>query len=354
MCPGFYYRKSGVPGIPAEGVDSELSLSRVIGNGSVPFMKILITGAAGFVGSHVAERCRALGHEVMGVDSFDPYYSPDLKRATGERLRAAGVTMEEADLKTADLGPILDGTEVVFHLAAQPGNTEGMSLDRYSGNNLFATHRLVEACAGSPALRHFVNIATSSIYGFEATGPESVAPQPVSHYGVTKLAAEQLVLARHRVHGFPACSLRLFSVYGERERPDKLYPKVIKALFNEIEFPLFQGSENHLRSYTYVGDIVDGMLGVLNHWEAAAGEIFNIGTDHAITTGEGIALLEEITGKKARIRHLPPRSGDQLKTHANIDKARERIGYNPTTSPREGLTRMVRWYREEIHGKVDY
>jgi nucleoside-diphosphate-sugar epimerase len=202
-------------------------------------------------------------------------------------------------------------------------------------------------------LQGFVNISTSSVYGTFATGPEATEPRPTSYYGVTKLAAEQLVLAYQRTLGLPACSMRLFSVYGPRERPEKLYSKLIRAILEDQAFPLYEGSEQHLRSYTYVADIVDGLVVALDHLDMCVGEILNLGTDKTITTGEGIRIVEEIIGQRARLVRTPKRAGDQLQTQANIDKARQLLGYHPTTEPREGLARQVNWYKEKLLGKLN-
>jgi len=317
-------------------------------------MKILVTGAAGFIGSHLCERLCTLGHEVVGLDCLTPYYARALKELNAQDVRDAGASLLALDLAQDDLSEALEGVQVVYHLAAQPGIAEHVPFGDYERNNVLATQRLLEALRGLPGLELFVNIGTSSIYGADATRDESAAPEPTSHYGVTKLAAEQLALALYRDKGFPACSLRLFSVYGPRERPEKLYPKLIRAILEEQEFPLFEGSREHLRSFTYVGDIVDGFCAVLERRNAVLGEIFNLGIDTAITTGEGIDLVEEIIGRRARLAMRPRRSGDQLRTHADIGKARRVLDYAPRTSPREGLAQAVRWYRECIFEKVDY
>ena len=218
----------------------------------------------------------------------------------------------------------------------------------YLQNNIVATHRLLEAVEELPSLKFFANIATSSIYGLDATKSEEVAPEPASFYGVTKLAAEQLVMARQRDTGMPACSLRLFSVYGERERPEKLYPRVYRSILTDYKFPYYEGSEDHLRSYTYVGDIIDGFVAVLDNLDKCDGEIFNIGLDQTITTSEAIKIVEEVMGAPAKFERKPRRPGDQYKTSANIDKARKILGYNPTMAPREGFERTAKWYKEKI------
>ena len=317
-------------------------------------MKILITGAAGFIGSHLAERLLEQGHEVKGIDSLDSFYSVSLKKNNIKKLSAQGTAMTVIDLSKDDLSSVLEEIEVVFHLAAQPGNDPRTLFDSYFHNNILATQRLLEGINGSKTLRSFINISTSSVYGVYATENENAVPKPASVYGVTKLAAEQLVLARQRILDFPACSLRLYSVYGERDRPDKLYPKLIKAIMHNTEFPLFQGSIDHQRSYTYVSDIIDGMIAVIDNWDLAKGEIFNLGNDDAISTGEGIRTIEEIMDKKVKIQELPQRPGDQFATCADITKARKLLNYKPKVSPREGLERMVAWYQEEIFGKIKY
>ena len=315
-------------------------------------MKILVTGAAGFIGSHLAERLAGTGHSVVGVDSLTPYYSRALKELNAAAIRSAGVAFHPLDLVEDDLGPVLRDVEVVYHLAAQPGLSPGAGFQLYLRNNVVATERLLAALQGAPGLRGMVYVSTSSVYGADATGAEDAEPKPTSMYGVTKLAAEQLALSHFRSRGFPACSVRLFSVYGPRERPEKLYPTLIRSLLEDRPFPLYEGSEHHLRSYTYVGDAVDGLVSVLEKLERCAGEIFNLGMDSAMSTGEGIRIVEEIVGRRARIVREPRRAGDQTRTEADIRKARRVLGYEPRTTPREGLAREVEWYRTEVLGKV--
>ena len=293
-----------------------------------------------------------MGHDVVGVDCFTPYYSAALKELNAKDVAEAGAHMVAADLAEHGLAEAVDRVQVVYHLAAQPGISATTPFETYLRNNLVATHRLLEALAGSDTLECFVNIATSSVYGAHATDTEETPPRPTSYYGVTKLAAEQLALAYHRDKGMPVCSLRLFSVYGERERPEKLYPQLIRHLLEGAPLALYEGCEQHLRSYTYVGDILDGFAAVLGHIDVCIGEIFNIGSDVAHTTGEGIQTVEDIVGARAEPLRKPKRPGDQLKTHADITKARRVIGYDPTTSLREGLEKEVQWFRDKIVGVI--
>lgn len=315
-------------------------------------MNILITGAAGAVGSHVAEALKKEGHNVRGIDSFSPYYSRVLKEINVADIKNSGVQFFEANLAYDHIDPYLEGADVVYHFAAQPGISAKTPFEDYLTNNIVATHKLLEAAKRAGTVKLFVYISTSSIYGKRADGDETVEPKPASFYGVTKLAGEQLALAYERDFGLPVAVLRLFSVYGERERPEKLYHKFIASVLHQKPFTLYEGSEAHVRSYTHVSDIVEGCLLVLKHMEKVVGEIFNLGTDKTITTGEGIKIVEEILGEKAIINRVPARAGDQLETSANIKKAREVLGYNPRVEPREGLARQVAWYKEKIFGKL--
>ena len=311
-------------------------------------LKVLVTGAAGFVGSHLCETLSAAGHEVVGVDCFDRYYPVRLKRRTAAELGARGIRILPCDLAADQLPRLLPETAVVFHLAAQPGISAAVGMPVYVRNNITASHALLEACSiwRQPPL--FVYASTSSVYGKRATLPETAPPAPTSYYGVTKLAAEQLVLAYSREGRLPACAMRLYSVYGPRERPDKLFTKLIMSLLREREFPLHEGSREHRRSFTYVGDAVSGLASVLAHQSRCVGEILNLGSDVERTTGEVIDAVEKIVGRKAKMRVIPPRPGDQIETRARIERARELLGYAPRTGLVDGLQRQVAWCREML------
>lgn len=312
-------------------------------------MKVLVTGAAGFIGSHTAERLRDMGHDVIGMDNYSPYYDKSLKKLNEKALSKKGITIVEADLRTDNFNEALPkDVNYIIHFAAQPGISASCTFEEYLTNNIIATKNLIDYALSLNDFRLFVNIGTSSIYGLQATHPESVAPQPASHYGVTKLGAEQLVLAKSREKQMKACSFRLYSVYGPRERPEKLYTKLIACAINDQEFPLYEGSEKHLRSFTYVGDIVDGIVSAIGHEDKCNGEVINLGTERENTTQEGIEAVEKVLGKKIKLHVTPPRPGDQLRTKANIDKAKSLLNYNPQTTLEEGVAQQVSWYKENF------
>lgn len=309
-------------------------------------MKILVTGAAGFIGSHTAERLKDLGHDVIGLDNFSEYYSISLKKLNSKSLEKKGIEILKLDLREATIkNQLPNDVNCIFHFAAQPGISATSTFEDYLENNVVATKNLVDYALELPELKLFVNIGTSSIYGLEATFSEDYAPKPASFYGVTKLAAEQLVLQKSREKQFKACSLRLYSVIGPRERPEKMYTKLIACGLENKPFPLYEGSEKHLRSFTYVGDIVDGVVSVLEHIHQVDGEIINLGTEVEHTTQEGIDAVESVLGHSIAIEVVPKRAGDQWRTKANIDKAKRLLNYNPKTSLLEAVKHQVEWYK---------
>ncbi|WP_281237679.1 NAD-dependent epimerase/dehydratase family protein [Flavobacterium praedii] len=312
-------------------------------------MKILVTGAAGYIASHTAERLHSLGHEVVGLDNFSDYYDVSLKQMNANALNVKGIKINTIDLRdVAQLQTLPVDFDYIFHFAAQPGISATSSFEDYLSNNVIGTKNLLDFALKNKELALFVNIATSSIYGIHATFDETVVPSPASFYGVTKLAAEQLILASSRLGQLKACSLRLYSVYGPRERPEKLYTKLIANAFNNVPFPLFKGSENHLRSFTYVQDIVDGVVSVIGKADLVNNEIINLGTEEENTTQQGIEIVEQILNKKIDLQIVDARTGDQLRTKAVIEKARRLLGYNPKTSLYEGLKEQVQWYQDNF------
>jgi len=311
--------------------------------------KILVTGGAGFVGSHLCEFLASSGHEVVAIDCLTDYYDKGLKIKNMEEVKKSGVGFYGFDLaERGFIEQMSSDFEYIYHLAAQPGISEKVSLETYIRNNVVATQNLLEFAESIGSLKLFVNICTSSVYGLVATAPETDAPAPVSFYGVSKLAGEQLVLSGARQGKLAACSVRLYSVYGPRERPEKFYYKLIKNIIDGEATPFFEGSENHSRSFTYVGDVVEGLGLLMESSERCVGEVLNMGSDREVKVSEGIRIIEEALGQKARLDMRPARTGDQLQTRAVIDKARGLLGYEPKVELKDGLLEQIKWYKENF------
>lgn len=308
-------------------------------------MRVLVTGAAGFIGSHLSEALIAQGHGVVGLDAFIPYYPRPFKERNLEGLRAGpGFTFHEADLRTASIEPLMDGVDAVVHLAAMPGLVRSWTdFDLYLTCNVAATSRLLDACRARDIAR-FIHISTSSVYGLDAIGDEEMPKTPVSPYGVTKLAAEHLVMAYVQNFGFPAAILRYFSIYGPRQRPDMAYQIFTEALSNGRPITVF-GDGEQSRSSTFASDAVAGTIAAITG--ARVGGIYNIAGGRRITLNEAIATIADELGVTPSIEHGAPRGGDQRHTEADTTRARETFGYRATVDPEDGLREQVRWFVRE-------
>lgn len=306
-------------------------------------MQVVVTGAAGFIGSHLAERLARDGHHVVGIDNFAPFYDRSQKRRNAERLANLGITIHAADLVTDPLAPILSDVDALFHLAAQPGLSPSTTPEAFTRNNVRATERVVAHLDDHPTLRAFVYASSSSVYGADATVAEDGPLAPTSIYGETKLEGERIIDAASDHASWDACTLRLFSVYGPRERPDKLIPKAARCAIKCEPFPLFRGSEHHRRSFTYVGDAVDGLVAALDRFDQCAGETINVGTPRSVSTMEVLRCITDVVGRRLCIDRLPPREGDQQRTEARIDRARRLLDFEPRTSLLEGIRAEVDW-----------
>jgi nucleoside-diphosphate-sugar epimerase len=309
--------------------------------------RVVVTGAAGFIGSHLCERLLADGHDVVGIDSFSDYYERVRKEQNLSAARAErNFTLEVADLVDADLTRILDGAEVVFHLAGQPGvrPSWGPHFDRYVHDNIVATQRLLESLRDS-RLGKLVFASSSSVYGDAEMFPtkESSLPRPVSPYGMTKLAAEHLTFVYMRNFGIPVTSLRYFTVYGPRQRPDMAFCRFMQALVDGQEIEIF-GDGEQTREFTYVSDAVDGTVKAAS--ADVVGQVINLGGGSRVTVNRVVDTLEEISRIQARRRRLPAAPGDPRHTGASINLARERLGWEPRVSLREGLTRQWEWFQQ--------
>ena len=281
-------------------------------------------------------------------DSFNENYPASIKEQNVIHMMRLGVKVERLDLVCDPLQAALSNADMVYHLAAQSGLSSQASPAKYQRNNPLATETLLKACSELSVPPFFVHISTSSVYGKSATGTETDVVNPISDYGFSKLAAEKIALSYSQKNQVLTCVMRLFSVYGPRERPEKLFMKLINHMLRDKEFPLFEGSLNHKRSFTYVDDIIAGLVAVIDRRKECIGEVFNIGSDTDTTTGQGIAIVEKLLNRKARIKTLPPRCGDQYHTHAQISKAKSILGYTPRTCLEDGLSKQVIWYKKSL------
>lgn len=297
-------------------------------------MKYVVTGAAGFIGSHLAEALQREGHEVLGVDSFTDYYDPAVKErnARGLDVRRLDLARDELDFTAWD---------GVFHLAGQPGvRSFGDVFPLYVERNVLASQRVFDAAAAADA--RVVFASSSSVYG-EAERyptPEETAPRPLSPYGITKLACEHLVRASGRSLGLDAVVLRYFNAYGPRQRPDMAFPRVVSALVEGSPFTLY-GDGEQSRSFTYVGDVV--AASVLAMERAGSGAIYNVGGGQEATMNEAIAMLESIAGRRLDIQRDEAVDGDQRRTKADTTRIRDELGWRPSTSLEEGLRAQWEW-----------
>ena len=312
-------------------------------------MRVVVTGAAGFIGSHLSERLLAAGHEVVGIDSFADYYEKARKEQNLETSRSNDrFHFAAADLVDADLDPLLDGAAVVYHLAGQPGvrPSWGNLFDRYVRDNVIATQRLLEALKEVP-IKRFVFAGSSSVYGDAERFPtkETALPRPVSPYGVTKLAAEHLTLLYTRNFGIPAVSVRYFTVYGPRQRPDMAFSRFMQAMTAGEDIEVF-GDGEQTREFTYVSDAVDGTIKAST--ADVVGEIFNLGGGSRVTVNKVLSTLEEISRLSIRRQNLPAAPGDPRHTGASINLARERLGWEPRVSLAEGLAKQWEWFQATV------
>jgi nucleoside-diphosphate-sugar epimerase len=307
-----------------------------------------VTGAAGFIGSHLVERLTAAGRDVTAIDCFSPYYDPSLKRANADHLRDAyGIEVIDVDLRTVDLQPLLEGVDDVFHFAAQPGvRPSWATFEEYVSQNVLVTHRLLEAVLGT-SVRRFVFASSSSVYGHVRDSVDEDAPtRPFSPYGVTKLAAETLCGAYAQNFSVPVTSLRLFTVYGPRQRPDMAFDRLIRSALTDDPFTVF-GDGSQVRSFTYVDDVVDAALAAATT-DIEPGLVFNVSGDAVTTLNDVIAAVAEATGRPVHVVYEPASPGDVDRTAASIVRAGELLGWRPATSLSEGIALQVADVRRRL------
>jgi nucleoside-diphosphate-sugar epimerase len=305
----------------------------------------LVTGVAGFLGSHLAELLLERGHVVTGVDCFTPYYNRGQKEANLSGLRGhSRFQFHEVDLVRHDLTPLVEGRPWVFHQAAQPGVRASWNkgFAAYVENNLLATHRLLEAARGAN-VSAFVFASSSSVYGNIPEGMvgEDAPLRPLSPYGVSKLASEELVQVYHREFSLPTVCLRYFTVCGPRQRPDMAFHRMLRALHSGDEF-LLNGDGHQERDFTSVSDAVEANL--LAAERGTAGAVYNIGGGEPQSLRTAMALLEEFTGKPLRVRELARAEGDPMRTAADITRAKRDLGYTPRVPLAMALREECRWF----------
>ncbi len=307
-------------------------------------MKALVTGAAGFIGSHLTERLLSQGAEVIGLDCFTNYYPRAIKEQNLAPVRGReGYRFVEGALRTADLRVLLDGVTHVFHLAAQAGvrRSWGRDFQIYTDLNVDSTQVLLEACVARP-IERLVYASSSSVYGDDIELPmrEDALPQPVSPYGVTKLAAEHLCHLYFINHRLPAVSLRYFTVYGPRQRPDMAFTRFFNALLEGRPVTQY-GDGQQTRDFTYIADIVSATAAAAVR--GTPGGVYNIGGGSRVSLLEVFEIIGRVSGRRLTIDRQPPQKGDMRDTYADTSRARADLAFAPSVGLEEGLRDMFAW-----------
>jgi nucleoside-diphosphate-sugar epimerase len=307
-------------------------------------MKALVTGAAGFIGSHLSAALLDSGATVTGIDCFTDYYARALKEANLATVKhRSGFTFVEAALQDVDLPVLLQGVTHVFHLAGQAGvrKSWGGDFDVYIRDNIHATQRLLEALARM-SIQKYVYSSSSSVYGNHVPLPmrEDAYLQPLSPYGVTKLAGEHLGNLYYANHGVPAVSLRYFTVYGPRQRPDMAFQRFLTAARDGAPVTLY-GDGEQTRDFTYVGDIVAANMAAAG--QGRPGAVYNIGGGSRVSMNDVIGLIQKVIGKAVAVRREPVQKGDMRHTYADTSAARRDLDFTPRVALENGLDQQYRW-----------
>jgi nucleoside-diphosphate-sugar epimerase len=307
-------------------------------------MRALVTGAAGFIGSHLSAALLDRGAQVVGLDCFTDYYPRPIKEANLDQNRnRKGFEFVEARIQDADLPSLLDGTTHVFHLAAQAGvrKSWGQDFRIYTSNNVEATQQLLEACVGRP-IHRFVYASSSSLYGDNVSIPmrEDALPQPVSPYGVTKLAAEQRCYLYHVNHGVPTASVRYFTVYGPRQRPDMAFNKFIRASLTGEAIALY-GDGEQTRDFTFVADAVAATMAAGDR--GVPGRAYNVGGGSRVSMNHVLDIIGRLAGRPLNVRREATQKGDMRDTYADTSLAKADLGFAPRVSLEEGIEAEYRW-----------
>lgn len=314
-------------------------------------MRALVTGVAGFIGSHLAEHLLAQGHAVRGVDCFTSYYGRDRKEENLAGLSGrSGFEMVEADLRVRDLTPLVADVDTVFHLAAEPGvrHSWAQQFAIYNEHNVLATQRLLEAARGT-GIGRFVYASGSSVYGNAWSQPwrETDLPRPHSPYGATKLAAEHLCALYADVFDVPTVSLRYFTVYGPRQRPDMAIQRFFQAGLDGAPLTVY-GWGTQVRDFTYVDDVTSATIAAASA-DLTSGEVVNVGGGSLTTVEELVGLVSDQLNGQVRVLRQPDQPGDVERSEGSFERARQLLGWVPTTKLSEGLARQAAWARQR-HG----
>lgn len=307
---------------------------------------VLITGAAGFIGSHLTQRCLEEGHRVRGIDCLTSYYAEELKRENLARIKDPGWEFIEADLVELDLTSALEGVEIVYHLAAQPGvrASWGQAFEVYVTSNVTALQRLLEASTASGRVDRFVFASSSSVYGDAERLPtsEEASLQPISPYGATKVLGEHLCRLYNRSYALPTVVLRYFTVYGPCQRPDMAFNKLIRAAINNDEIVVY-GDGEQTRDFTFVADAVAGTVAAAAYGHP--GSVYNLGGGSRTSMNQVLDMIAELTGQQLNVRRVEAQAGDARDTAADTNRARAQLGFSPSHSLREGLAEQIAWHR---------
>lgn len=319
-------------------------------------MKVIVTGVAGFIGSHLAEKLIDNGHHVTGIDNFNNYYTPSIKRINIRNLlNSDKFTLMEQNLLIDDTS-MFAGYDHIFHLAGQPGvrSSWGSDFQGYVDNNILLTQKILESIKGSSTLKRFVFASSSSVYGNAQELPlrETTKPAPVSPYGVTKLTAEHLCSVYSGTYGLPIVCLRFFTVYGPRQRPDMAFHRFLRARIEREGISVF-GDGSQTRDFTFVDDIVSGIMSAAFSSLDSRFAIFNLGSGRRISLSRVIDIIGDITGEPLRVSYASFEKGDMNDTLADISQAVSQLGYAPNVDLIDGLKAEWTWmceHRETIMG----
>lgn len=310
-------------------------------------MKALVTGAAGFIGSSIVKRLLTDGLDVVGVDSFTDYYDRELKTANVERNEVSRFEFVERDLNEVDLSALIQDVDFIFHEAGQPGvrKSWGADFETYTRENIQATQKLLEAAKGSTSLKRLVYASSSSVYGNAERYPttELDRPQPVSPYGVTKLAAEHLCSLYGSNFGVPTTSLRYFTVYGPGQRPDMAFTRFLKAAEYGQEIPLY-GTGGQIRDFTFIDDVVDANIKAAMS-ETKPGGVYNVAGGSNVSMNDVLDIIEDLVGSPLRVNRTVAVAGDVWRTGGSTERIGEDLNWSSTISIEDGITAQLEWVR---------